>query len=105
MGQIIKATCSTCHYENEFSFGGTRFSNGANHVPALNLKTGVLKNVNYCTHKHDVNHVFYVDRLLKSSTGEELTLLNGNLEINRVGNYCPGCANYTLDFMLAGFFD
>jgi hypothetical protein len=105
MGQIIKATCSICKYKNQFSFGGGRFGHGANLLPALNLKTGQFEHINYVTHKHDANYVFYSDSLLKCFTQEQTTLQSHNFKINRSNNYCPSCKDFTLDFTRVGFFD
>jgi hypothetical protein len=105
MGQIIKATCSICKYENKFNFGGARYSHGVKPVPALNIKTGAFENINYHTHKDNATYIFYSHTLLKSHAVDLDTIQNADFMINKFNNYCPSCKEFTLDFECIAFFD
>ena len=74
MGKVIESTCRTCQYQNQFSFGGSRFNfQNKKPVPALSLKTGKFEIVNFHTYKSNLDYIFYSDGLLKTFSQDQTT--------------------------------
>jgi hypothetical protein len=106
MGQILKATCATCNFENEFRFGGGRLDNHTNKpVPAINVTTGNMESVNYFEFKDSFQYVFYSNALLKRMHDPGNTFRNFDLTINAKNNFCPNCKEFTLIFACTLFYD
>lgn len=88
MGQIIKAICHECNFENEFHFGGGKMGCSTYRpVPALNLKTGIMESVNYVVNKENLSCLFYSNSLLKSHNDDQNTFRNFDVVLNAKNNF------------------
>ncbi len=101
MGYVLNAKCKICDFKAEISFGGGRLNYLTNNpVPAINVHTEQLENVNYMTEKDNPNYLFYTNSCLKGDNGKANVFQNFDLQLNQVNNYCPNCKGYTFDFSL-----
>ena len=106
MGEILKATCSICNFNRKANYGGGRMDfKTYNPVPALHKVTKKFESVNYKDKEAHKDFVFYSDNALKSSDYNGRTYGNFDLKINKEGNYCPNCSNYSLSFMSIAMYD
>ena len=106
MATIIASKCKLCGFSNIFSFGGGMFNYQTNcPVPAINKETLEFENVNYLEHKDSEKYLFYSDDVLKGDNGDLKKIINFNLELNLINNYCPKCREKAWMFQEIGCLD
>ena len=106
MGQTIKANCENCDFTTEFDFGGGMINfTFYTPVPAIEIKTGQFKNLNYKKLEEHSNYYFYSDDKLKGDNQKAYKFQNFDLELNSKGNYCPSCKTFQLEFISMAIFD
>ena len=106
MGTIIKAKCTHCNFEKDFSFGGNMMDFTTNNpVPAIHKGSGKFRNVNYYRTQEQENYWYYFDAKLKGANKDGSTFQNFDFLLNEKDNYCPECKKFTLNFGLIAFID
>jgi|TARA_R100001530_G_scaffold35145_1_gene27447 hypothetical protein len=101
MGSIVLAKCKICDFKTEFNYGGNKLDFQVNcPVPAINVKTGQLENINYKIEKNNSKYKFYSNKELKGNNENNYTLDNFDLKLNTKNNYCPNCKKYSFDFQV-----
>lgn len=109
MGYILKAKCTNCDFEKEFSFGGNMMNfDRVQMVPALDMNTNRFVCVNYKESKDEPHYRFYTDRELKGYRSNENDYRNYrsfDLILNESRNYCPSCREFKLNFDVVALTD
>ena len=104
MGNLLKAKCN-CGYElKNLGFGG----NKSNYktvcmVPAL-LPDGRLQSLNHFENQA-TGIIFYTDATLKGPPSAKSPHRDFNLLLQADNNYCPGCKNFSMSFLITHYTD
>lgn len=107
MGQILKAVCKNCYFEEEVWFGGgmLNFETECN-VPAINNTTGEFEIMNiFNKDLFDGNYTFYND---PSMFKGKITIDSPqwyDIYLCPTKNLCPKCKSFKMNFESVGFFD
>lgn len=105
MGTIIRAKCS-CDYHTEELWFGAGMENFKKEcfVPALRSNSKTIEMVNIKNKANREDYVFYNEPVLQSISDAPKIEFNP-VEISTLGNLCPACGAYTLEFEETGLFD
>jgi hypothetical protein len=113
MGLIIKAKCHHCSFTGQSIFFGGGFSNFEEYCgfPVLNKKNNTIQVENILVRdevkKNHSDYIFYDEESMsrKDLQHEEASLEWSNYRLFNDGYFCPKCHQFTLGFLMEGFYD
>ncbi len=113
MGLIVKAKCNHCSFTGQSIFFGGGFNNFTDHCgfPALDKENNQILIMNILSRdkvksEHPA-YVFYDEESMcrKDLQHEEASVEWSNYRLFNDGYFCPQCHQFTMGFLMEGFFD
>lgn len=101
MGYTLKGVCSCGYQPANLYFGATQ--QGVLRyciVPALDYDKSIIVGKDLMDINDADNKVSYTDPMLSKSEKKSGKFQFGNVFINKIGNYCPNCGEFSLEFKL-----
>jgi hypothetical protein len=113
MGLIVKAKCNHCSFTGQSLFFGAGFNNLTDHCgfPVLDREKSLIVIGNILASdqvkKDNPSYIFYDDESMcrKDLQHEEASIEWLEYRLFNDGYFCPKCHQFTLGFLMEGFFD
>ncbi len=102
MGTFLNAYCEKCGFTQVGIMYGSGFANRVPKIPALKKDTGELVVVEK---SDDPNLRFYHQKEMYAGYIEGYGIQNADVLLNPANNLCPGCGEYSMEFVDVGNWD